>query len=249
MATRELGSDSADGAGPRGESKTLNNGIRILKVIAAHPRGLGVTDLARAVGVHRTVAYRLLGTLERHGLVAQDDDGRYRLGLAVVELSAAARSDLGSAAHEALGRLADSTGATAVLSQLDGDDVVCCFVVEPGTSQPHVAYRVGLRSPGADSEHGLAILSGRPYQDGEAPAVTAGRESGYVAQPEGSDRAPWGLAAPIPRPSGFSDMSVGLVALEPLPLGQTAALVIATAAKVGERLALLGPVNRGVGRN
>jgi DNA-binding phage protein len=43
-------------------AKTLDNGIRVLKVVAANPDGLTMTEIAKATGVHRTVAYRLLLT-------------------------------------------------------------------------------------------------------------------------------------------------------------------------------------------
>ena len=55
----------------------------------------GVTELARRLGLHKSTASRLLATLQKRGLVEQDDDsGKYRLGLAVVRLGGHAEKSL-----------------------------------------------------------------------------------------------------------------------------------------------------------
>jgi DNA-binding IclR family transcriptional regulator len=213
-------------------AKTLDNGIRVLKAVAAHPRGLGVTEIAREVGVHRTVAYRLLGTLARHALVAQDQDGRYRLGLGVVELSMSLRSDLRSVAQPHLRDLAEATGATAHLTIPDGDDVVSIAVTEPANAGVHVAYQVGFRHPSAVGAAGLAILLGRPEQPEERPEVTVGRGRGFAASAGELQSGAWGLAAPVTGGDGVAVASVGVVALGPLDETATAPLVLRAAAAI-----------------
>jgi DNA-binding IclR family transcriptional regulator len=87
----------------------------------------GVTELARRLGLHKSTASRLLATLQKRGLVEQDDDsGKYRLGLAVVRLgSHAERSlDLRSIGLPELEKLARSVRETATLQVLDGDGAV-----------------------------------------------------------------------------------------------------------------------------
>src|SRR5918997_736914 len=59
-------------------SQTLARGLSALELIAATPGGVTVQEIADRVGVHRTVAYRLLSTLVQFRLVARHDDGRYR---------------------------------------------------------------------------------------------------------------------------------------------------------------------------
>jgi len=52
----------------------------------------GVTELARSLGLHKSTASRLLATLQKRGLVQQDEDsGKYSLGLALVRLGGQAR--------------------------------------------------------------------------------------------------------------------------------------------------------------
>ena len=53
------------------------------------------TMFAEDIGVHRTIAYRLLTTLERRTLVQRAADGAYRLGGGLLRLSAAVGDELG----------------------------------------------------------------------------------------------------------------------------------------------------------
>src|SRR5512141_1999069 len=78
----------------------------------------GVTELARRLGLHKSTASRLLATLQKRGLVEQDDDsGKYRLGLAVVRLAekAEATLDLRGISQPELERLARLTHETTGL--------------------------------------------------------------------------------------------------------------------------------------
>ncbi|AYY14905.1 IclR family transcriptional regulator [Actinobacteria bacterium YIM 96077] len=218
---------------PTAGSKTLDNGVRLLKTLARHPRGLTMTDLATALGVHRTGVYRLLGTLTRHGLVTQTPDNRYRLGLAVIELSGAVRPDLQSIAHPVLRELADHTDATAFLSLLDGDDVVSTLVVEPLHADAHVAYRVGTRHPATRGSAGMAILGALPPRAGEREEIAVARERGYSVSQGEIQRGAWGLAAPVRPRTGTPEASVGVVALQPLDEDEVARLVIDAAGAIG----------------
>ncbi len=84
----------------------------------------GVTELARRLGLHKSTASRLLATLERRGLVEQDEEsGKYRLGLIVIRLAERAERtlDLKGIARPELERLARATRETVTLGILDGD--------------------------------------------------------------------------------------------------------------------------------
>ena len=69
----------------------------------------GVTELARRLGLHKSTASRLLATLQKRGLVEQDEEtGKYRLGLVVIRLAEKAERtlDLRGIAGPELERLA-----------------------------------------------------------------------------------------------------------------------------------------------
>ena len=61
-------------------SQTLSRGIRALEILAEAQQPLTIAELADAMGVHRSVAYRILRTLEDHSLLVRDDGGRVQPG-------------------------------------------------------------------------------------------------------------------------------------------------------------------------
>ena len=114
----------ADRSDPSGSfSLTLDRGLRLLDLLARpeNAAGMTVTRWPRALGMSRTAAYRLLGTLESHGYVVRLPGGRVRLGYAVTRLAAAVAPLVRAAATPVLRRLADELGATAHLTLVDGD--------------------------------------------------------------------------------------------------------------------------------
>ncbi|QUQ68803.1 IclR family transcriptional regulator [Kutzneria sp. CA-103260] len=218
---------------PAAGSKTLSNGIQVLKVLARHPSGLLLTHLAKELGLHRTVVYRLLGTLQRERLVTQREDGRYELGLGVIELSGAVRPNLQAAAQGPLRTLANDTGATAFLAVLDGDEVVSVSVIEPPHTPVHVAYRTGLRHS-VSLGPGRAILIGRPFDPDLRPDLAKARELGYVTTHDEIQRGAWGLSAPVTTGREPAEAAVGVVALGPIDEVRIAPFVIAAARAVAQ---------------
>ena len=69
-------------------SQTLARGLAALQLVAASPSGLTAQQVADDIGVHRTIAYRLLSTLAQYRFVAKGEDGRYRSASALAVLGA-----------------------------------------------------------------------------------------------------------------------------------------------------------------
>jgi DNA-binding IclR family transcriptional regulator len=90
----------------------------LLAVAAAAPADATAPALARACGLNRATAWRLLKTLQARGLVTADEaTGRYSIGLTAVELGNAAGPDaLIAAARPVLQRTCAETGETASLA-------------------------------------------------------------------------------------------------------------------------------------
>ena len=130
---------------PAETSQTLDRGLTVLELLADAPDGLSITELAAALGVSRTVVYRLVNTLELHRLVRRDSEGRARLGLAVLHYSRRVQPTLRDAALPVLRSLAEDTGATAHLTVADGEEALAIAVVEPSWTDYHVSYRMGSR--------------------------------------------------------------------------------------------------------
>ncbi|HEY0949505.1 IclR family transcriptional regulator [Nocardioides sp.] len=88
---------------------------------------LGVTDLARRLGVAKSTAHRLVSTLAARGFVERvPGTGHYRLGLHLWELGQLVqdRTPLRHLALPILEEVRLTTGQTAHLSIADGPDVV-----------------------------------------------------------------------------------------------------------------------------
>jgi IclR family transcriptional regulator, mhp operon transcriptional activator len=67
----------------------LSRGIAVLRAMNLMPGGIGgISDISRAIGVHRTTVKRILETLRIEGLVhRKDEDGLYALTFEVRRLS------------------------------------------------------------------------------------------------------------------------------------------------------------------
>ncbi len=157
-------------------SQTLSRGIRILEVLADARESLSIDEIARRLGVHRSVAYRLLRTLEEHGLVTRDGSGRISLGARMAALAAGVAHDLQSEALPELTELANELGMTCFLSVLDRDDCVTLASVEPRHAVASVAQRPGTRHPVTRGAPGKAILSLVPGESWPAGADAHLRE-------------------------------------------------------------------------
>ncbi|MGA8246713.1 MAG: IclR family transcriptional regulator [Nocardioides sp.] len=110
--------DGAD-VEPPARVQSVDRALRLLEVVAATaPRGETVTTLATKCEINRATAWRLLGTLEARGLVERDPStNRYRIGLAMIRMSASAGYDgLVRRTRHILERVSEQTGETADLA-------------------------------------------------------------------------------------------------------------------------------------
>lgn len=206
-------------------SQTLDRGLRLLSMVAASESRFTINEIAEALSISRSVAYRLIVTLEAHDFIRRDEQGRIGAGFGMMAFRDAYLPELKSRATAALTILADASGATAHFTIADGDDAVALLVVEPRGSDLHVAYRVGARHQLTEGAAGKAILLGR---DGGADGARLASTSGEL-QP-GAE----GMAAPVLGVPSL-EASIGIVSLhhidhkviEPLVLAAVRAVAAA----------------------
>lgn len=186
-------------------SQTLDRGLRVLEVVAESADGLTVTELAAALGIGRTVVYRLVVTLEQHALLRRSADGRCRLGLGILAMGRQVQPVVRDTALPALRLLADAVGATAVLTVVDGQEALAAVVVEPSRSDLHVASRAGSRQPLEHGAAGRAILAAR---------TAAGRllDPPWVVASGDGPQGAYGIAVPVLGVPGL-EASVGVLML------------------------------------
>ena len=60
-------------------SQTLDRGLRVLEAIVTADEAPRIEELASRIEVHRTIAYRMVRTLELHALIWRDSAGRCRV--------------------------------------------------------------------------------------------------------------------------------------------------------------------------
>ncbi len=102
-----------------GGVQSLERASAILDAIARHRDGIGLADLAKAVGLHASTAFHLAKTLVALGYVRQTADTRlYRLGPKIFGLAAAASGELElvRTATPVLEAVAAATGESAHLA-------------------------------------------------------------------------------------------------------------------------------------
>jgi IclR family transcriptional regulator, KDG regulon repressor len=121
--------DMARAAGPQapdGVVQSVSTAIDVLECLMREEE-VGVSDVARRLGVAKSTAHRLLTTLCSRGLAERNPDtGRYRLGMRLFELGqmASDRYPLRRAALPLLEELRQASGLTVHLTVADGADVV-----------------------------------------------------------------------------------------------------------------------------
>jgi IclR family pca regulon transcriptional regulator len=155
-------------------SQSLERGLAILSTFTATRPLLGVTELAREVGLSRSSAHRYIATLAKLGYLEQEaSTRRYRLGPRVVDLgfSAINSMELRQLAAPDLQALSDSTGRTVNMAVLDGADIVYierCRSASQGQREIDLNLHVGSRLPAYCTSMGKVLLAGLP--DGELDA-------------------------------------------------------------------------------
>jgi DNA-binding IclR family transcriptional regulator len=200
--------------------QSLDRGLTILGVLSDGSPELGVTELALRLGVHKSTVFRLLSTLQRHGLVEQNSETeKYRLGYGLVRLSGAvvAEMDVVRAARPLLSQLAKEAGETVNLAIQQGDEIVQIEQMTPPRQLVSVNW-VGKQVPLHCTSNGKVLLAfmdsgererilGRPLQRFTARTIVDSRllerqlsrvrEEGYAFTLEELEIGLNAVAAPV----------------------------------------------------
>lgn len=180
-------------------------------MVADSPGGLTVQQLADQMGVHRTIAYRLLTTLAEFRLVAKGEDGRYRPAAGLAVLGASFDRNVRQVSLPTLRALADELGTTVSLLIAEGDQQVAIAVIVPS----HVAYQLsfheGSRYPLNRGAAGIALLASMPPRPGERELVTRARERGWVTTYAEIEPNTYGLAVAVRRPAPSPPTCINLI--------------------------------------
>lgn len=218
-----------------GSVQSVDRALTILKLLAADGE-LGVTEIAGLIGVHKSTASRLLGTLEAHDLAEQlPDRGRYRLGVGVLRLAGATRTrlDIVHQSRPVTLALAAEVGETVNVVILSGTETLYLDQVA-GTSALQIHNWIGRRNPVHATANGRVLLAHASPAEAEAVLAAALMPSGRLRALTTNtitDRSALAASLEAVRRQGYSvaidELEVGLTAVA-APIRGIDGLVIAS---------------------
>ncbi|HEY3314924.1 MAG TPA: IclR family transcriptional regulator [Bacillota bacterium] len=204
--------------------RSVSRALAILEVMAREESPMGLVAISRLVDLDPTTTHRLLHTMDAHGFVTQNTDGRYSLGIRVFQIgnSVTYVSMLRQVTRPFLQTLMERTGETANLAIKDGAEAAYIEQVT-GTHFLRTFSEVGRGVPLHGTAVGKAILMG--VKDEEIRQMAAGglkrytpntitavdplladirscREQGYAVDTEEYEPGARCLGAPIIGPDG-----------------------------------------------
>jgi DNA-binding IclR family transcriptional regulator len=227
-----------EGDGGAALSQTLDRGLRVLEVLSAAPRPLSVVEIAAAIGLHRSVAYRLVRTLEQHRLVERDTAGGYAPGVGLAALARSVRRTLQAAALPELTALANALRMTAFVVVRDGAEAVTIASVEPRAAAAHVAYQPGTRHAVDRGAPGLALLMPDAPAAGDRDALRRARERGWAQSDSEVIAGLRSVAVPVLGADARAAAALAVVFVEfPAPPASLAAELAAAATRITRALA------------
>ena len=147
--------------------RSVDRAAALLLALGESSGEAGVTELARRLGLHKSTASRLLATLEKRGLVEQDEEsGKYRLGLIVIRLAERAEQtlDLRAIAMPELDRLARCTRETTGIGVMDGDSMVTVAQAD-GPNLVAMGDWTGRSAPLHSVAAGKVLLASMPERE------------------------------------------------------------------------------------
>lgn len=133
----------------KGTVRAVERALDILLCFSGTEMELGLSDIAKKVGLHKSTVHRLLASLEAKGFIRRNaQTEKYRLGWSILELvsNVYQSDDLGSIVVPEMTRLRDLVGETISLYIRVGTERIRTQAVESNQPVRRVA-NIGQRLP------------------------------------------------------------------------------------------------------
>jgi DNA-binding IclR family transcriptional regulator len=150
-------SRTAQGEGVKSAVRVLD----IFELLAHHPDGISLSQIAAELHIPKSSAHGLLATLSNRGYLREGRQERtYRLGVRLFELGSGymAGTDLLADGQEVVREMARACDETVHLAILSGDEVLY-VAKEEGTNTVRMVSAVGRRFPAYGTGVGKMLLS------------------------------------------------------------------------------------------
>lgn len=147
----------------KGSVRSLGKALELLELLNRSRVPMTLQALSQASGYPKRTIHSLLATLRSYGCIRQESDGRYYLGTKLFEwgCGVSAAWEITRCARPHLERLAQQTQYTALLSCVEGSDIVVIDQRVSGTGI-QVASEIGGRTPLHATSQGKLLLSRLP---------------------------------------------------------------------------------------
>jgi IclR family KDG regulon transcriptional repressor len=237
--------------------------IRLLKAFSEDEVELGISTLARRLGIAKSTVHRLAVTLVTEGMLEQDrENGKYQLGIALFRLGALVRRrmNVSNEARPYLFELREKIDETVHLALLDGTEIMYVYNLE-STQAIRMRSDIGVRKPAHCTAEGQAILAFQPQEvadrviaaglkprtpktitnaDKFLKALAVVRQRGCAIEDEESETGMVCIAAPIRNDAGEVVAALGIAGpvmrLSKKAVAGFVPHVIATADQISVRL-------------
>lgn len=153
--------DKAGIAMEKQKVKTIQSVSRAIEILRCFDNNeeLGVTEISKILGLHKSTAFGLISTLESYQLLEKNGDtGKYRLGIELFRLGTKVNSSLRSVAIPYLETLLNKYEETVNLVVRDYNFVTYLEKIESPHSM-RICTRVGQRLPLYSTAVGKVILA------------------------------------------------------------------------------------------
>src|SRR5258708_9543008 len=146
---RKKAAGNANGRGRRARLAAVASVIRVLKACSEDEVEIGISALARRLGLAKSTVHRLAVTLVSEGLLEQNrENGKSQLGIALFRLGALVRRrmNVSNEARPYLYDLREKINESVHLAILDETEIMYVYNLE-GTHALRMRSDIGVRKP------------------------------------------------------------------------------------------------------
>lgn len=146
--------------------QSIERALDIIEVLAEENEGLGVTEIANRIGLHKSTAHRIITTLANRGYLKKNENGTYQIGLALIGAASLYINslELQTEARPFVARITAELGLTCHLGVLDGDEVVYIEKMDI-FSNVRLYSQIGVHVPAYSCSLGKCLLSNYSSED------------------------------------------------------------------------------------
>lgn len=210
----------------------IDRTINTLLLLSKEPDGLTLTELANKLKISTSATHRILKSLMEHHFVLQvSNTKKYLLGYRVLTLGNNIQKDdsLAKQAKKHIIALAEKTGETVAICDLEGSNIICLDFIE-SKSTSSLMVRRGVAMPPHTTSAGKAILAFKPTKEVERiyyefnkdssnfdffiKELELVRKNGYAISNGELQIGVFGIAAPIMDSNGLVVASVSITGIK-----------------------------------